>query len=142
MPSHIEKIMLKLPEEETMRGKINKADKNRELFTEEGCFIMEMCNTPEDEDVSIARARVSPGVTTVLHRLKDTVERYVIMEGAGLVEVGDLLPTEVGAGDVVIIPRNTPQRITNTGDGDLIFLCICTPRFVPEEYETMANLSQ
>ena len=133
--------MLKLAKEEMMRGKINKADKNRELFTEEGCFIMEMWNTPEDGDVSIARARVSPGVTTFLHRLKDTVERYVIMEGTGLVEVGDLPPTEVRAGDVIIIPRSAPQRITNTGDGDLIFLCICTPRFVPEEYETMGNLS-
>jgi mannose-6-phosphate isomerase-like protein (cupin superfamily) len=111
-----------------------------EFFIEEGCFILEMWNTPEDGEVSIAQARVSPGVTTVFHRLKDTVERYVIMEGTGLVEVGGLSPTEVGVGDVVIIPRSTPQRITNTGDSDLIFLCICTPRFVPEEYETIANL--
>lgn len=142
MPSHNEKIVLKIPEEEMMRGKIIRADKNREFFTEEGCFILEMWNTPEDGEVSIARARVRPGVTTALHRLKDTVERYVIMEGTGFVEVGDLPPTEVGAGDVVIIPRSTPQRITSTGDSDLIFLCICTPRFVPEEYETMANLPQ
>jgi mannose-6-phosphate isomerase-like protein (cupin superfamily) len=113
-----------------------------EFFIEEGCFILEMWNTSEDGEASIARARVSPGVTTVRHRLKDTVERYVIMEGTGLVEVGDLPPAEVGAGDVVIIPSNTSQRITNTGESDLIFLCICTPRFVPEKYETIANLSQ
>jgi len=111
-----------------------------EFFIEEGCFILEMWNTPEDGEVSIARARVNPGVTTVRHRLKDTVERYVIMEGTGLVEVGDLPPMKIGPGDVVIIPRSTPQRITNTGDGDLIFLCICTPRFVPGEYEAIANL--
>jgi len=119
-----------------------KANGKDEFFIEEGCFILEMWNTPEDGEVSIARARVSPGVTTVLHRLKGSVERYVIMEGTGLVEVGDLPPTEVGPGDVVIIPRSTPQRITNTGGKDLLFLCICTPRFVPEEYETMANLPQ
>ncbi|MCX5827051.1 MAG: cupin domain-containing protein [Deltaproteobacteria bacterium] len=125
-----------------MKESIIIANGKDEFFTEEGCFILEMWNTPEDGEVSIARARVGPGVTTALHRLKDTVERYVILEGTGLVEVGDLPPTEVGAGDVVIIPRSTPQRITNAGDGDLIFLCICTPRFVPEEYETMANLPQ
>ena len=124
-----------------MKNKILKTSENSEYFTEEGCFILEMWNTSEDDEVSIARARVLPGVTTVLHRLKDTVERYVIMEGTGLVEVGDLPPGEVGAGDVVIIPPAIPQRITNTGNQDLIFLCICTPRFVPEKYETMTNLS-
>lgn len=125
-----------------MREWLIKASGKDEFFTEEGCFILEMWNSPEDGEVSIARARVSPGVTTVFHRLKGSVERYVIMEGTGLVEVGDLPPTEVGPGDVVIIPRSTPQRITNTGGKDLLFLCICTPRFVPEEYETMANLPQ
>ena len=123
-----------------MKELLIKTNGRNEYFTEEGCFILELWNTSEDGDVSIARARVCPGVTTVRHRLKDTVERYVIMEGTGLVEVGYLPPMEVGAGDVVIIPRSTSQRITNTGDSDLIFLCICTPRFVPEEYETMANL--
>ncbi|HAJ27761.1 MAG TPA: cupin domain-containing protein [Syntrophus sp. (in: bacteria)] len=125
-----------------VRELLIKTNGKDEFFTEEGCFILEIWNAPEDEEVSIARARVRPGITTVFHRLKGTVERYVIMEGTGLVEVGDLPPTEVVPGDVVIIPRNTPQRITNTGDGDLIFLCICTPRFVPEEYETMGNLPQ
>ena len=125
-----------------MKELLIKGNGKDEFFIEEGCFILEMWNTPEDGEVSIARARVSPGVTTVFHRLKGTVERYIIMEGTGCVEVGDLPPTEVGAGDVVIIPRSTPQRITNTGNSDLIFLCICTPRFIPEEYETMANLLQ
>jgi len=123
-----------------MKNKILKTGENSEYFTEEGCFILEMWNTPEDDEVSIARARVRPGVTTVLHRLKDTVERYVIMEGTGLVEVGDLPPAEVESGDVVIIPPAILQRITNTGNQDLIFLCICTPRFVAEKYETMTNL--
>jgi mannose-6-phosphate isomerase-like protein (cupin superfamily) len=72
--------------------------------------------------------------------LRETVERYIIIEGTGLVEVGNLPPTKIGPGDVVIIPRMTPQRITNAGDRDLIFLCICTPRFVPADYETLLDL--
>ena len=38
-------------------------------------------------------------------------------------------------GDVVLIPPSCPQRITNTGSGDLIFLAICTPRFKQDAYE-------
>jgi mannose-6-phosphate isomerase-like protein (cupin superfamily) len=53
------------------------------------------------------------------------------------VEVGDLPPQEVGPGDVVIIPPDDRQRIANIGKSDLIFLCFCTPRFVPDAYEDL-----
>jgi mannose-6-phosphate isomerase-like protein (cupin superfamily) len=49
--------------------------------------------------------------------------------------VGELAPTEIGPGDVVLIPPGTPQKITNIGDSDLIFLAICTPRFTQSVYE-------
>jgi oxalate decarboxylase/phosphoglucose isomerase-like protein (cupin superfamily) len=39
------------------------------------------------------------------------------------------------AGDVVSIPAACAQRIANTGAGDLVFLAVCTPRFVQEAYE-------
>jgi mannose-6-phosphate isomerase-like protein (cupin superfamily) len=51
-------------------------------------------------------------------------------------EVGDLPPTIVSEGDVVRIPANMPQRIANIGDEDLVFYCVCTPRFVPSAYVT------
>jgi mannose-6-phosphate isomerase-like protein (cupin superfamily) len=35
---------------------------------------------------------------------------------------------------VVVIPAGVRQRIENIGPGDLIFLCICTPRFCVENY--------
>jgi len=123
-----------------MKERVINADNKDEFFTEEGCFILELWNLPEDVEVSVARARVRPGITTARHRLHNAVERYVILEGTGLVEIGDHPPTEVGAGDFVIIPRRTPQRITNIGDRDLVFLCICTPRFATEDYEAMADL--
>lgn len=122
-----------------MREKIVPFDPRREVYTSEGCFILELTNTPEDPAVSIARARVSPGVTTRWHLVRNTVERYVILEGEGRVEVGDLPPQEVDPGDVVLIPPDCRQRIANIGEQDLIFLCICTPRFVPEAYEDLEN---
>jgi mannose-6-phosphate isomerase-like protein (cupin superfamily) len=116
---------------------IKRADSSAEYPTSEGCDILELSNAPDDEEVSIARARVAPGITTRWHRLKGTTERYVILEGRGRVEAGDLPPQEVAAGEVVLIPPLCRQRITNVGEGDLIFLAICTPRFVRECYEDL-----
>jgi len=110
-------------------------DETREYFTAEGCHILELANSPDDADVSIARARVAPGVTTRWHRLLGTAERYVILSGRGCVEVGELPATEVGAGDVVCIPPRCRQRISNVGTEELIFLAICSPRFKDSTYE-------
>jgi mannose-6-phosphate isomerase-like protein (cupin superfamily) len=40
----------------------------------------------------------------------------------------------VKAGDVVLIPAGKFQRIANVGKDDLVFLCICTPRFEAKHY--------
>ena len=120
-----------------MKAKIKKQNLKAEFYIAEKCFITELSNSADDPDVSIARARVEPGVTTRRHCLKKTAERYVIISGKGLVEVGDLPPQEVNPGDVVLIPPICPQRITNTGKEDLIFLAICTPRFTQQDYEDM-----
>ena len=110
-----------------------------EVFIDEGCHILELANSEDDPDMSIARARVEPGVTTRWHRVVNTVERYVILDGTGRVEVGRMPPQEVQAGDVVLIPPSCRQRIANTGPGDLMFLAICTPRFRPEAYEDLED---
>ena len=104
-----------------------------EYWFREGCYITEWSNSVADEDLSVARARVEPGRTTRWHRLAGTTERYVILEGSGRAEVGDET-LEAGVGDVVVIPPGQPQRITNVGAGDLVFLAVCTPRFRPDNY--------
>ena len=125
-----------------MNEAIRRIDPGAERYTPEQCYIIELSNTADDPEASIARARVSPGVTTRWHRLTGTTERYVIIEGRGRVEVGNLPPEDVSAGDVVLIPPSCRQRITNVGAGDLIFLAICTPRFRPEAYEDVDDASQ
>jgi mannose-6-phosphate isomerase-like protein (cupin superfamily) len=104
-----------------------------ETWTEERCFIVERWNHGTDPDVSLARARVPAGVTTARHALS-VDERYVVETGRGRVEVGGM-EADVGPGDVVLIPRGTLQRIRNLGAEDLVFLCICTPRFEPGGYQ-------
>ena len=118
-----------------MQPTILRAHPGVEVFIDEGCHILELANSDDDPEMSIARARLEPGMTTRWHRVVDTVERYVILDGAGRMEIGDLPPQEVQAGDVVLIPPSCRQRIANIGEGDLVFLAICTPRFRPEAYE-------
>jgi len=105
-----------------------------EFYTPERCYIVELHNCEEDESCSIARARVSPGVRTQLHALRGIDERYLILEGEGSVEIGGGPHVPVTMFDTVAIPAGVSQRITNTGKSDLIFLCVCTPRFRPEAY--------
>lgn len=118
-----------------MNIEIRRMDLDAEFYADERCYITELSNIEADPDLSIARARVEPGVATRWHRVNGIAERYVILEGAGLVEVGDLSPQVVSPGDVVIIPPSCRQRITNHGKADLIFLAICSPRFRQEAYE-------
>jgi mannose-6-phosphate isomerase-like protein (cupin superfamily) len=117
-----------------MNACIKANDATQEYFFAEGCFITELSNSGDDPEVSIARARLEPGKTTRWHYLRETNERYVVLQGAGLVEVGDLPAQHVRSGDVVIIPAGVRQRISSTGTIDLVFLAICSPRFTPGAY--------
>ena len=122
-----------------MKPTIKPSRPEEEYYFKEGCHILELSNRPDDPAVSIARVRVAPGVTTRLHRLKGITERYVMLSGDGLVSVGGQTPQRVEAGDVVVIPPGCAQRIGNRGSTDLVFLAICTPRFIPEAYEDVGD---
>ncbi|MBZ2167420.1 cupin domain-containing protein [Marinobacter sp. F4216] len=123
-----------------MKESIRKQDFSSEFYTSERCFIAEQSNSTDDEALSIARARVEPGVTTRWHRLRKSAERYYILSGIGRVEIGDLPAEDVKPGDVVIIPPMSRQRIANTGQEDLVFLALCTPPFTKDDYEDIDEL--
>ncbi len=108
-----------------------------EYFFHEGCHITEWWNATADPRVSIARARVEPGMTTRWHRLRGVTERYVILAGEGRVEVGELAAQDVAVGSIVLIPPGVAQRITCVGEEHLVFLAVCTPRFEMGCYEDL-----
>ena len=116
---------------------ILRLDTATEYYFGEGCYIIELLNSEDDPALSIARARVAGGKSTRWHRLADTVERYQILSGCGQVEVGDLPATAVNPGDTVVIPAGVRQRIHNHGHEDLIFLALCTPRFLVGNYQDL-----
>ena len=122
-----------------MQPCIKKFDSTSEYFTDEGCYITEISNSDDDPDLSIARARVEPGVTTKLHKLIGTAERYVILQGEGLVTLNSQTAKKVFTNDIVIIPEDCPQQIKNCGTVDLIFLVVCSPRFTTSCYTESIN---
>lgn len=107
-----------------------------EAWTSERCFIAEIVNDDAWPEFSLARCRVEPGVTTALHALA-VHEVYVVERGTGLMYVGEEPPFPVAAGDTVTISQHVAQRIRNTGDDDLVFLCACTPRFSADCYTSL-----
>ena len=120
-----------------MKPEVKRYIPENEYETPEQCFITETANDSDDEHVSISRARVKPGVTTAWHILTNTSERYIIISGKGSVELDYDDPINVAEGDVVRIPPGIPQRITNIGKDDLIFYCICSPRFQDKNYVSL-----
>ena len=114
--------------------------KPNEYYFEEGCYILELSNTPDDPACSIARARLEAGQATRWHRLHGITERYVILEGEGLAELERAESRKLGPGDVLVIQPGQEQRITNLAAVDLVFLVVCTPRFIPEAYEDTETL--
>jgi len=112
-------------------------DESTEFFTDERCHILEMWNDARDPGVSVARARVEPGVTTELHVLDGVAERYLITQGTGEIELDGQSTGAVGPGDFVHIPAGVPQRVTNTGADDLIFYCICSPAWQEGVYRSL-----
>jgi mannose-6-phosphate isomerase-like protein (cupin superfamily) len=108
-----------------------------EFFTDERCHILETWNDARDPGVSVARARVEPGVTTELHVLDGVAERYLVTQGVGEMELDGQSSGTVGPGDFVYIPAGVPQRVRNTGSEDLIFYCICTPAWREGVYRSL-----
>ncbi len=84
---------------------------------------------------SLAHATVKPGESSLNHRLK-TSEVYYILEGKGRMHV-DKEAQEVRAGQAVYIPPGAVQKIENTGDRDLKFLCIVDPAWQGQDEEVL-----
>jgi len=108
-----------------------------EYWLGERIYVRELMNAPEEPELSLALCRVPVGVTTQLHSLS-VLEWYIVRIGSGVMEIdGREIPMQ--AGDCVRIEPGQSQRITNTGESDLIFKSICRPRFTPEAYTNLES---
>ena len=69
------------------------------------------------ENLTLGIARLPPGGALHEHRHVQE-EVYLVLEGSGLVRVGDE-EVAVGAGSAVFIPGDAPHSCENTGASDL-----------------------
>ncbi|MDH4157367.1 MAG: cupin domain-containing protein [candidate division Zixibacteria bacterium] len=84
---------------------------------------------------SLARAALPVGASSYVHRLGSD-EVYFILAGRGLIHVDDET-AEVGPGDAIDIPAGSRQWIKNTGEDDLVFLCLVDPAWRIEDEELL-----
>lgn len=85
---------------------------------------------------SLAEARVPPGTETLLHLHRTSEELYSVLEGEGVMTLGDeIFP--LAAGDTVCIPPGTPHRVGNTGPGVLKILCCCAPPYSHDDTQLL-----
>jgi mannose-6-phosphate isomerase-like protein (cupin superfamily) len=102
----------------------------------DGCRIKEIFhpkNGQVSENISLALAEVAPGEATQPHKLS-MLEIYYILEGKGLMHIGDET-AEVHSGQAVYIPPLEIQYIENIAHEPLRFLCICRPEYDPDQDE-------
>lgn len=90
-----------------------------------------------DLECSIAHAIIPAGESSLPHVLKNSTELYYILEGTGAMHI-DAETSPVKPGQVILIPSNTRQWIKNTGKGDLVFLCIVSPKWQATDEELVA----
>lgn len=84
---------------------------------------------------SLAYAVSKPGQVSFKHRLSAS-EVYYILQGEGEMFIDDE-SAKVGPGMAVYIPPGSIQHLKNTGDSDLIFLCIVDPAWKAENETIM-----
>ncbi len=113
-------------------------DEASEFYIDEGCHIIEILNNEQYPDISISRARVEPHQSTEVHYLNKTVEIYYILQGSGKAII-DNKELPIKPGDLIHIPPDVDQHVINESDQDLLFLCICTPRWTPDIYKSKTN---
>ncbi|MBN2324385.1 MAG: cupin domain-containing protein [Spirochaetes bacterium] len=85
---------------------------------------------------SLVHATLRSGETSLPHRLAAS-EVYYILDGCGTMHIDDET-APVSAHDTVYIPPKSVQFIENTGNGDLLFLCIVDPAWRAEDEEVAA----
>ena len=81
---------------------------------------------------TLAEARLPAGGHTTPHHHLKTEEIYYILEGRGLMRVGQETAA-VGPGDAIAIPPGASHQIANTGADQLRFLCCCAPGYEHED---------
>ena len=91
--------------------------------------VKNLFNKTEIEHLSVAMIRVL-GVNRK-HVNKKSDEFYYVLEGGGTFTVDDEEPSQVGQGDLIFIPKNTPF----VDSGQMTLLVFSSPRYDVSQIE-------
>jgi len=100
------------------------------FVTRDGSLIRELMHpqTQGNHNQSLAEAIVAVGGETLLHRHHAAEELYYIIQGDGIMSLGqEEFPVAVA--DTVCIPPGVAHKIRNSGDNELRILCCCAPAY-------------
>jgi len=81
---------------------------------------------------SIALATVKPGKRTLEHIHEAAAEFYYITKGVGTIRLNSIKES-LEENTLIYIPPKTRHAVTNTGQEDLLILCICSPPYSHED---------
>ena len=84
------------------------------------------------QNQSLAEAIVPVGSSTAEHYHPKSEEIYYILQGHGKMKLGEEI-REISKCDGIAIPPGAPHKIWNTGDVDLVLLCMCAPAYEHED---------
>ncbi len=107
-----------------------------EYTTLDGSRILELIRPEREgsENLSLARATVEPGASTLRHRHTKAEEIYYVLQGEGALEIGGAVE-RVEPGDARLIPPGAEHRITAMGTEPLVMLCACSPPYEHDDTE-------
>ena len=113
---------------------IQNLDRVPAFITKDGSEIRELLAHRNSciRNQTLAEARLAPGECATAHRHLKTEEIYFILEGQGIMRVGED-EASVGPGDAIAIPPGAEHHIRNTGNITLRFLCCCAPGYEHED---------
>jgi mannose-6-phosphate isomerase-like protein (cupin superfamily) len=102
--------------------------------TKDGTIIRELMHPDVhgNANQSLAEAVLPAGGRSHMHRHMQSEELYHILEGQGLMTVGEETML-LAAGDTVCIPPRRLHFIENRGAGALRFLCCAAPAYRHED---------
>lgn len=106
--------------------------------TRDGSTIRELMHpsSHSSRQQSLAEATVVAGAETRLHRHHKTEEIYYIVQGEGMMRLGED-SFKVEKGDSVCIAPGTAHNIRNTGSDELKILCCCAPAYSHQDTELL-----
>jgi len=113
-------------------------DKIESFITKDKSVIRELMypDSHGNTNQSLAEAIIPAGEETLLHKHIKSEELYHVLEGEGLMILGDR--------KIVLKPRNTvcihpgvAHSVINTGKVPLIILCCCSPPYSHEDTELL-----